>query len=131
MWAKYQGYSPTFWPTIAPFNHLSMLSQNHSMSIVVIFGQTTKAIALLFPKIGSFSSLFNGQSKSINFNVGHFWAKYQGYSLTLWPNMAHFHHVSMFNQNQLLSVLVIIGQTTKAIALLFAHNWLSFITFQC
>ena len=102
-----------------------------NQSILVICGQTTKAIALLFPKIGSFSSLFNGQSKSINFNVGHFWAKYQGYSLTLWPNMAHFHHVSMFNQNQLLSVLVIIGQTTKAIALLFAHNWLSVITFQC
>ena len=61
---------------------------------------------------------------------GHFWAKYQGYSLTFWPEKAHFHHFSMFNQTQSLSGLVIFGQNTKAIALLFAHKWLSFITFQ-
>ena len=108
--------------------------KNQSISISVIFGQNTKAIALLFGQnslifstfqspikinqvrfrsflakntkaiashfgnIGSFSSLFNLQSKSINFNFGHF--------------------------------SLIFGQNTKAIALLFGQNWLIFITFQ-
>ena len=58
---------------------------------------------------GSFSSLFNLQSKSINFTFGHFLAKYQGYSLTFWPKMAHFHHFSICNQNQSISNLVIFG----------------------
>ena len=31
---------------------------------------------------------------------GHFWAKYQGYSLTVWPQMPHFHHFSIYNQNE-------------------------------
>ena len=79
----------------------------------------------------SFSSLFNVQSKSINFKFGHFSPKYQGYSLTVWPQIAHFHHFSMFNQNQSISNLVICHQNTKAIALLFGQKSLIFITFQC
>ena len=39
----------------------------------VIFEQNTKAIALLFGQNASFSSLFNLQSKSLNFKFGHFW----------------------------------------------------------
>ena len=153
-WAKYQGYSLTFWPKLPHFHHFSMCNQNQSISISVIFGQNTKAIALLFGqnclifitfqcaiKINqfqfrsflpySFSSLFNVQSKSINFNFGHFWAKYQGYSLTFWPKLPHSHHFSMCNQNQSISISVIFGQNTKAIALLFGQNCLIFITFQC
>ena len=115
-------------------------------------------------KIGSLSSLFILQSKSINFNFGHFWAKYQGYSLTFgqnwlifitfhsaikvnqfpfghfwakyqgysltfWPKLAHCHHFSFCNQSQSISILVIFGQNTKAIALLFGQNWLIVITF--
>ena len=165
-WAKYQGYSLTFWPKLAHFHHFSISNQTQSQSIWVNFGQTTKAIALLFgqnwlifitfqspikinhsqcgsilgkiprlqpyflAKIGSFSSLFNLQSKSIIVNVGQFWAKYQGYSLTFWPKLAHFHHFSISNQTQSQSIWVIFGQTTKAIALLFGQNWLIFITFQ-
>ena len=164
-WPKHQGYSLTFWPKIAHFHHLSICNQNQSISILVIFGQTTKAIALLFgqkwlifitfqsaikinqfqfwsflaktprlqpdvlAKNRSFSSLVNLQSKSINFNFGHFWPKYQGYSLTFWPKMAHFHHFSICNQNQSISILVMSGQNTKAIALLFVQKWLIFITF--
>ena len=131
---KYQGYSLTFWPKIAHFHHFSMCNQNQSISILVIFGQNTKAIALLFgskmTKTRSFSSLFNLQSKSINFKFGHFWPKYQGYSLTFWPKIAHFHHFSICNQNQSISNLVIFGQNTKAIALLFGQKSLIFITFQ-
>ena len=164
-WAKYQGYSLTFWPKIAHFHHFSICNQNQSMSILVIFGQNTKVIALLlaknrsfsslfnlqsksinfnfghfwqntkviallFGQNRSFSSLFNLQSKSINFNLGHFWAKYQGYSLTFWPKIAHFHHFSICNQNQSISILVIFGQNTKVIALLFGQKSLIFITFQ-
>ena len=128
--AKYQGYSLTFCPKMAHFHHFSISNQNQSISILVIFRQNTKVIALLFGQNGSFSSLFNLQSKSINFNFGHFSAKYQGYSLTFCPNMAHFHHFSISNQNQSISILVIFRQNTKVIALLFAQKWLIFITFQ-
>ena len=113
-------------------HHFSMFNQNPSISILVIFGQNTKAIAFFFwPKLVHMSSLFNVQSKSIDFNSGHFWAKYQGYSLTFWPELAHFHHFSMFKQNPSSSILVMFGQNTKAIALLFGQNWFIFITFQC
>ena len=151
---------------MAHFHHFSICNQNQSISILVIYRQNTKVIALLFPqkwlmfitcqsaikinqfqfwsfffkiprlepyfiaKHGSFSSLFNLQSKSINFNFGHFSAIYQGYRFTFSPNMAHFHHFSICNQNQSISSLVIFRQTTKVIALLFRQQWLIFITFQ-
>ena len=142
-----------------------MCNQNQSISISVICRQNTKAIALLFAKIGSLSTLFNLQSTSINFNLGHlspkyqgysltfcpnwlifitfqcaiksinfnlgyFSPKYQGYSLTICPTLAHFHHFSMCNQNQSISICVMCRQNTKAIALLFAQNWLIVNTFQ-
>ena len=129
-WSKYQGYSLTFWPKLAHFHHFSICNQYQSISSSVILGQNTKALALLLAKIGSLSSLFNLQSKSINFNFGQFWSKYQGYSLTFWPKLAHFHHFSICNQNQSISISVMFGQNTKAIALLFGQNWLIFITFQ-
>ena len=165
-WPKYQGYTLTCWPKMPDFHHLSICNQNQSMSILGIFGQDTKAIALLsgqkclivitfqsaikinqfqvwsflakiprlqpyfLAKNASFSSLFNLQSKSLNFNFGHFWPNYQGYSLTFWPNIPHFHHFSICNQNQSISILVIFGQNTKAIALLFGQKCLMFITFQ-
>ena len=81
-------------------------------------------------KHASFSSLFNLQSKSINFKCGHFSPKYQGYSHTFWAKLPHFHHFSICNQNQSISNLVIFHQNTKAIALLFGQNCLIFITFQ-
>ena len=78
----------------------------------------------------SFSSLFNLQSKSINSILIMCGQKYQGYSLTFWPKLAHFHHLSICNQNQSISILVISRQNTKVIALLFGQNSLIFITFQ-
>ena len=78
----------------------------------------------------SFSSLFNLQSKSINFKVGYLSPKYQGYSLTFWQQMPHFHHLSICNHTQSISHLFIFHQPTKAIALLFGHTCLIFITFQ-
>ena len=153
-WANYQGYSLTVFPKLAHFHHFSICNQNQSISISVIFRSILGEIPRLQPnfsaKIGSFSSLFNLQSKSINFNFGHFslifgqntkakailfgqqWlifitfqsaikinqfqfrsffahfsAKYQGYSLTFWPKLAHFHHFSICNQNQSISISVI------------------------
>ena len=96
-----------------------------------IFTKIPRLWPYFLAKNRSFSSLFNVQSKSINFKFGQFSPKYQGYSLTFWPNIAHFHHFSMFNQNQSISNLVIFHQNTKAIALLFGQKSLIFITFQC
>ena len=132
-WAKYQGYSLTFWPKMDQFHHLSICNQSDLISILVIFGQYTKAIAYqgyFMGKNGPFSSLFNLQPKSINLNFGHYWAKYQGYSLTFWPKMDQFHHLSICNQSDLISILVIFGQYIKVIALLFGEKWPIFITFQ-
>ena len=183
----------TFWPKVAHFHHFSMLNQNQWVSNLVMFEQiprllpyflaknrsfsslfnvesksinfifghvwgNTMAIALLFgqkslifitfqwwiqlnecqiwsffskiPRLlpyflgknRSFSSLVNVESKSINVKFGHCWAKYQGYSLTLWQQIAHFHDFSMLNHNQSMSHLVICEQNTKAIALLFGQN---------
>ena len=81
-------------------------------------------------KPASFSSLFNLQSKSINFKFGHFSTKCQGYSLSFWQKMPHFHHLSICNQHQSMSNLVIFQQNTKAIAVLFGHKCLIFITVQ-
>ena len=64
-----------------------------------IFGKIPRLQPYFLGTIRSFSSLFNLQSKSINFNFGQFLAKYQGYSLTVRPKIAHFHHFSICNQN--------------------------------
>ena len=153
-YVNYQGYSLTFWPKLAHFHHISFCNQTQSISISVIFRSFLGKIPRLQPyflaKLGSFSSLFNLQSNSINFNFGHvslifgqntkaiallfgqnwlifitfqsaikinqfrfqsffahLWAKYQGYSLTFWPKLAHFHHFSICNQNQSISISVI------------------------
>ena len=111
----YEGYSLTFWPKLAHFHHFSICNQNQSISFSVIFRSCVAKIPRLQPyflaKIGSFSSLFNLQSKSINFTFGHFslnfWPNYQGSRLTFWPILAHFHHFSICNQNQSMSVSVI------------------------
>ena len=115
---------------MAHFHHFSICDQHQSISKLVIFGQSTKAIALRFGQKWLILSLFNMRSTSIIFKLGIAWAKYQGYSLTFWPKMAHFHHFSICDQHQSISKLVICGQNTKAIALLSGQKWLIFITFQ-
>ena len=115
----------------------------------LIFGQNTKAIALLFGQnwlifitfqcaikinqfefrsfLAHFWAKYQGYSLTFGQNwlifitfqcaikinqfefrsfFAHFWAKYQGYSLTFWPKLAHFHHFSMCNQNQSISISV-------------------------
>ena len=131
LWAKYQGYSLTFWPKMGHFHHFSMCNQNELISNFVISGQTTKAIALLFGHKWLIFITFQCAIKMNEFQNWSFVGKYQGYSLTFWPKMAHFHHFSMCNHNEWIANLVIFGQNTKAIALLFGHKWLIFITFQC
>ena len=77
----------------------------------LIFGQSTKAIALLFGQNWLIFITFQSAIKMNQFQfrsfIVHVWAKYQGYSLTVWPKLAHFHHFSMCNQNQSISVSVI------------------------
>ena len=84
----------------------------------------------LLATYASFLSLVNLQAQSINFKFGHVSPKYQGYSLTFWPNLPHLHHLSIWNQNYSISNLVICHQNTKAIALLCGQTCLMFITFQ-
>ena len=95
-----------------------------------IFGKPPRLQPYFLAKTRSCASLVNLQSKSINVNFGHFSAKYQGYSLTFWPQIAQFHHFSICNQNQSISIMVIYRQNTKVIALLFGQKSLIFITFQ-
>ena len=47
-WAKYQGYSLTFWSKLAHFSHFSLYNQNLGKWFLVKIRQNTKAIALLF-----------------------------------------------------------------------------------
>ena len=129
-WPKYQGFSLTFWPKVAHFHHLSICNQNQSISILVSFGQNTKVIALLFGQKSLVFITCQSAIKINQFHFGHFWPKYQGYSLTFWPKVAHFHHLSICNQNQSISILVSFGQNTKVIALLFGQKSLVFITCQ-
>ena len=68
-------------------------------------------------------------TKDTTLYLGHFKLQTR-HGLTFWPIMAHFHHFSICNQNQSISILVIFRQNTKVIALLFGQKWLIFITFQ-
>ena len=113
------------WTATSLSTQLQYKVQSHSF-----MGQLPGLLQYFSTTNASFSSLFNLQSKSINFKFDHFSAKYQGYSLTFWPKMPHFHHFSISNQNQSISNLVIFQQNTKAIALLFGQKCLIFITFQ-
>ena len=85
-----------------------------------MFGQNTKAIALLFGQNWLIFITFQSAIKISQFQFrsffAHFWPKYQGYSLTFWPNLAHFHHFSICNQNQSISISVIFRSV-------FAHFW--------
>ena len=140
-WANYQGYSHTFWPKMAHFHHLSICNQNQSMSNVVIFGSCLGKIPRLEPyflaKNGSFSSLFNLQTNSINVNFGHVWLIFGETTKSIalqfgqkWLIFITCQSAIKLNQFQFWSFWLNFGQNTKAIALLFGHNWLIFITFQ-
>ena len=131
-WPFFQGYSLTFWPKMAHFHHFSICYQALLFDQnLVIFEQNTKAIALLFGQNGSFSSLFNLQSKSINFNFGHFFTK----AIALLFGQKWTSFSSLFNLQSKSTFWPKFGQifeqNTKAIALLFGQKWtLIFITFQ-
>ena len=66
----------------------------------------------------------------MNFQSGQFWAKYQGYGVRFWPQMAHFHHCSIWNKHEGTSILTNFGYNTKAIELLFTPSWFVSITVQ-
>ena len=105
-----------------------------------MFNQCSKSItsnlviSYFVAKNRSFSSLFNVQSKSINFKVGHFSPKYQGYSRTFGQKslivitfqcsikINQFHFSPKYRGYSLTFWPKIAHfQNTKAIALLFGH----------
>ena len=60
---------------------------------------------------------------------GQNWTKYQGYSLTFWPELAHFSHFLLYNQNQ---EKMIFGQNWakyQGYSLTFGQNWPILATF--
>ena len=127
--SKTKGYSLTFWPKLPHFHHFFISNQNQSISILVIFHQKPKVIALLF---GQNCLIFTTFSSPIKINQFQFWSffiKTKGYSLTFWPKLPHFHHFFISNQNQSISILVIFHQNPKVIALLFWPKLLIFTTF--
>ena len=127
--SKTKGYSLTFWPKLAHFHHFFISNQNQSISILVIFHQKPKVIALLFGQNWLIFTTFSSPIKINQFQFWSFSSKTKGYSLTFWPKLAHFHHFFISNQNQSISILVIFHQKPKVIALLFGQNWLIFTTF--
>ena len=94
----------------------------------LIFGQHTKAIALLFGQNWLIFITFQSAIKINQFQFrsffAHFWPNYQGYSLTFWPKLAHFHHFSICNQNQSISISVIWSFLAKLPRVIFGQNWL-------
>ena len=111
------------------FHHLSICNQNQSISNLVNIIKIPRLQPYFVDTNVSVSSLVNLQSQVINFKCGHLSPKYKGYSLTFWPKMPDFHHFSICNQNQSISILVFCQQNTKAIAFLFGKTCLIFITF--
>ena len=117
------------------FHHFSISNQNKPTSILVIFRQNTKAIALLFGQnclifITFQSPIIFRQNKPTSILVI-FRQNTKAIALLFGQNcLRHFHHFSISNQNKPTSSSVIFRQNTKAIALLFGQKCLIFITFQ-
>ena len=108
---------------MAHFHHLSICNQNQSISNLVIFWQNTKAMAILFGQKWLIFITFQSAIKITQIlQFPQFWPKYLGYSLTFWPNMAHFHHFSICNQNQSISNLVIVLPKYQDYSLTFWPN---------
>ena len=113
--AKIPRLKPYVLAKIGSFSSLFNLQSNsinfNFGHLSLIFGQNTKAIALLFGQNWLIFITFQSAIKINQFQFrslfAHFWPKYQGYSLTFWPNLAHFHHFSICNQNQSMSISVI------------------------
>ena len=108
-WAKYQGYSLTFWPKLAHFSHFSLSNPNQSDWFLVKIGQNTKAIALLFAQNWPILATFHSPIQIRKRIYGQNWAKYQGYSLTFWPKLSHFSHFSL--------------SRSKSGKMIFGQNW--------
>ena len=114
--AKLPRLQPYFLANIGSFSSLFNLqskSTNFNFGhFLLIFGQNTKAIALLFGQNWLIFITFPSAIKLNQFQFrsffAHFWPKYQGYNLTFWPKLDHFHHFSICNQNQSISISVIV-----------------------
>ena len=116
---------------MAHFHHFSISNQNKPTSILVIFRQNTKAIALLF---GQNWLIFITFQSRINISQLQFWSFFgqntKAIALLFGQNWLIFITFQSPINNKPTSILVIFGQNTKAIALLFVQKWLIFITFQ-
>ena len=71
-WAKYQGYSLTFWRKLAHFSDFSLYNPNEQKWFLVKIGQNTKAIALLFGEDWPILATFHS---TIQMSKNDFWSK--------------------------------------------------------
>ena len=71
-WAKYQGYSLTFWRKLAHFSHFSLYKPNQEKWFLVKIGQNTKAIALLFGENWPILATFHSTNQ---IKKNDFWSK--------------------------------------------------------
>ena len=70
--AKCQGYSLTFWPNLADSHNFSICNQYRWNSPSVIFGQNTKAIALLFGQMWLIFITFQSAIKTVQIHFRSF-----------------------------------------------------------
>ena len=126
-----KGYSLTFWPKKASFSSLSMCNQNQSISILVMFRQNTKVIALLFGQKCLMFITFQCAIKINHILILSCFSKISRLQPYFLGKNASISSLSMCNQNQSISILVMFRQNTKVIALRFGQKCLIFITFQC
>ena len=108
-WAKYQGYSLTFWRKLAHFSHFSLYKPNQEKWFLVKIGQNTKAIALLFgenwPILATFHSTNQIKKNDFLVKIGQ---NTKAIALLFgenWPILATFHSTNQIKKNDFWSKL--------------------------
>ena len=108
-WAKYQGYSLTFWRKLADFSHFSVYHQNLWNWFLAKIGQNTKAIGLTFwRKLADFSHFSVYNQKSVKLIFGENWQNTKAIAL-------------LFGENWL--ILATFQSTIKICEIDFGENW--------
>ena len=99
------------WLIFITFQSAIKINQCQCRSLFAHVWPKYQDISLLFGHNGLIAITFQSGIKVNQFQfrsfVAHFWPKYQGYSLTPWPKLLHFHHFSICNQSQSISISVI------------------------
>ena len=110
------------------FYNVSICNQNQSISLLVIFRENTKVIALLFSQQSLIFITFQSAIKINQFQCWSFFGKIPRVLPYFLAKNRSFSSLSICNQNQSISMLVIFRQNTKVIALPFGQKSLMFLS---